>query len=124
MIAVLVTSTEPPVTIPVGPTLAIPDALLLHVPPAVISLKDVVKPAHTVSVPNMAVGNGLTVTTCVSAQLPIVYEIVVVPADRPVTLPSASTVPTKVFTLVHIPPPVASVKVVVNRSHTDVDPVI
>ena len=60
---VLVTNTDPPVTRPlVELIVAVPVALLTHVPPAGISLNDVVKPAHTVSEPVMVPGNELTVT--------------------------------------------------------------
>jgi hypothetical protein len=68
MVAVLVVATVPPVTIPVvKPTVAMPVALLLHVPPPA-SDKVIVKPEQTVSVPSMAVGNGYTVTTAVIIQ--------------------------------------------------------
>jgi hypothetical protein len=68
IVAVLVVATIPPVTTPVvKPTVAIPVALLLHVPPPA-SLNVVVNPEHTVSVPSIAVGNGFTVTTAVMIQ--------------------------------------------------------
>ena len=68
IVAVLVVATVPPVTTPVvDPTLAIPGALLLHVPPPA-SLNVVVKPEQTVKLPNIAVGNGLTVTSAVMIQ--------------------------------------------------------
>ena len=68
MVAVVVTPTEPPVTIPEDPTLAIPEELLLHVPPAAASDNEVVNPEHTLNVPSIAVGNGFTVTTVVIMQ--------------------------------------------------------
>ena len=69
MVAVLVVSTGPPVTIPDDePTVAIPVALLLQVPPAGASVNVVVNPAHTTSVPAMVPGNALTVTTVVMIQ--------------------------------------------------------
>ena len=49
-------------------TEAIPDALLLHVPPLVASLKPVVNPWHTVKVPRIGVGKAFTVTTAVMMQ--------------------------------------------------------
>ena len=68
IVAVLVVATVPPVTTPVvDPTLAIPVALLLPVPPPA-SLNVVVKPEQTVKLPNIAVGNGLTVTSAVMIQ--------------------------------------------------------
>ena len=49
-----------PVTMPVGPTAAVKGALLLQVPPATASLREVVKPIQAVAVPNIAVGVALT----------------------------------------------------------------
>ena len=40
---------------------------LLHVPPAVALLSVVVEPTHTLVVPVMAAGSGLTVTVAVTA---------------------------------------------------------
>ena len=69
IVSVLVIETGPPVTIPVvDPTVAIPVAPLVHVPPRGVSLNVVVKPAHTVSVPEIAPGKELTVTIAVAIQ--------------------------------------------------------
>ena len=68
IVAVLAVPTDPPVTIPVEPILDIPGALLLHIPPPVASVSEVVKPEHTEVVPNMPVGNGFTVTMVVMLQ--------------------------------------------------------
>jgi protein-L-isoaspartate O-methyltransferase len=58
-----------PVTIPVeGNTVAIHGAAELHVPPAVASLKVVVKPGQTCAVPVIATGVGYTVTAMLSEQ--------------------------------------------------------
>ena len=55
-----------PVTVPVvDPIEAIPVAEELHVPPTGESLRFVVAPGHTVAVPEMVPGKGLTVTTVV-----------------------------------------------------------
>ena len=55
-----------PVTTPVPvTTLAVPGAEELQVPPVTASLNEVVKPTHTLGVPRIAVGDGLTVTTAV-----------------------------------------------------------
>ncbi len=52
-----------PVTIPLDdPTVAIEGLLLLQVPPGVTSAKVVVEPTQIVSVPVMALGDGVTVT--------------------------------------------------------------
>jgi hypothetical protein len=63
---------DTPVTIPVeDPTVATEALLLLHVPPVVASLSDIVRPAPTVLPPLIAAGAGLMVTTRVEEQLPI-----------------------------------------------------
>ena len=55
-----------PVTTPVpAPTVQIVLSLLLHVPPDVASLSDIVNPEHTVVAPEMGDGNALTVTVAV-----------------------------------------------------------
>jgi hypothetical protein len=51
------------------PTVAIGVAPLLHVPPVVASLKVVVKPTHTLAVPETGNGVTLTVKTVVVIQL-------------------------------------------------------
>ena len=56
---------ETPVTIPPASMVATPVVPLLQVPPGVISPRLVVEPAHTVVVPVIAAGNGLTVTVIV-----------------------------------------------------------
>lgn len=54
---------ETPVTTPVPePTVAIPVAEELHVPPDVPSLSVVVEPAHIAALPVMDAGNAFTVT--------------------------------------------------------------
>ena len=83
---------------------------LVHTPPAVASVSVVVKPLHTDKLPKIAVGCVFTVTTVVTAQVPIVYDIVDVPTFPPVTTPPLVIVATVVVTLLHVPPPVASVK--------------
>ena len=58
-----------PVTTPVAaPTVATPGLLLLHGPAVVASLSVVVAPWHIVGVPNMAEGNGVTVTVANAVQ--------------------------------------------------------
>ena len=68
MVVVLTVLTPPPVTVvgdPVEPILATLVLLLLHVPPEVASLREVVKLPHTEKVPVIAAGNGFTVTAVV-----------------------------------------------------------
>ena len=61
--AVVVTATEPPVTVPFVPlTAATPALLLLHVPPAGVEFNIVLDPEHTLKVPVIVVGLALTVT--------------------------------------------------------------
>ncbi len=59
-----------PVTIPVLPTVAIDPSLLLHVPPVVEQLKDVVDAVHTLVVPVMDAGAAPTVAITVVLQPP------------------------------------------------------
>ena len=47
-------------------TVAIAVLLLLHTPPEVASDNEVVLPMHNVSLPKIAVGNGVTVSTAVA----------------------------------------------------------
>ena len=67
-----------PLTSPLLFTVAAAVLVLLHMPPVVPSLNDVVEPTHTVAVPLIvpATGNGLTVTTCVAATVPQVLVTV------------------------------------------------
>ena len=106
-----------PVTMPVFDIVPIVVFTLLHVPPPVASLSDVVNPTHTDSMPEMAAGWVSTVTMVVTAQLPIAYDIIVVPAPMPVTTPVVDTVPVAVVALDHKPPDVASVSGSVNVWH-------
>ena len=57
-----------PVTTPVPEIVALEGLLLLHVPPEVASASVVVKPSHTLAVPVIAAGNGLTVIGKVALQ--------------------------------------------------------
>jgi len=52
---------DTPVTTPPTVIVAIAGDALLHVPPAVALLNGVVEPTHTLVVPVMAAGSGLTV---------------------------------------------------------------
>ena len=71
MVAVLVTATVWPVTMPVlEPTVATAVLLLVQVPPPVRSLKLVVDPEQTILVPDIATGKGSTVTMAFAAQMP------------------------------------------------------
>ena len=116
-----------PVTTPEDePTVAVEVLLLLQEPPETDSIKVVVRPAHTVVVPVIAAGTAFTVIAVVRVQPePIEYEIVAVPVPIPVTTPVPEPmVPTAVLLLVHVPPAVASLKVVVSPTHAVVVPVM
>jgi hypothetical protein len=97
---------------------------VLQVPPAAASVSDVVDPAHTVAVPVIvpAFGNGSTVTVAVAAAVPqplvTVYDIVVVPPERPLTTPNVLTVPTAMFVELHTPPVIPSARPIVVPAHT------
>ena len=56
---------DTPETTPAELTEAVSVLLLLHEPPVVPSLKEVVKPTHTLVVPPIAAGNGLTINVAV-----------------------------------------------------------
>ena len=112
-----VPAVPPPVTTPAVEMVATPVAELLHIPPATPSESVMVNVWQTGALPTIADGCGLTVTTAVLLQPPaMVYVIVAVPADTPVTSPVADTVAVPV--LLHVPLPVASVSAVVDPAHT------
>ena len=101
--------------------------------PLVASLNESVPPAaHTLPLPATiaaTVGTALTVIDFVAAFIqpltPVtVYEIVVVPADAPETVPSVPTVAIAPLALDHTPPVVASVNGVDALAHTLLAPVI
>jgi hypothetical protein len=121
-----------PATIPVTSPVPIPivacDVLLLvQVPPDVGSDNAVVEPAHTLVIPAMAPGKGLTVTTDeVTQPVGAVYVMFVVPALTPVTTPLPMPMVAKPGALlVQVPPERASVKVVVApEAHTESVPLM
>jgi hypothetical protein len=96
--------------------------LLLHAPPTVPSVKEVVAPIHTLTAPAgvMAPGFGLTVNTDVVWQpAPMEYVTNEVPADTPPAIPDeVPMVATATLELVHVPPPEASVKEVFDPMQT------
>lgn len=117
-----------PVTPPEAVTVPRAELLLLQVPPAAVS--DNVIEAATQTVPGPVItpafGSGFTVNGVVTRQ-PVgkVYVIVAVPTAMPVTTPEdvpIAAVP--VALLLHVPPPEASVSVVVKVRQTCVVPPI
>ena len=113
-----------PSTRPVDPTVATDGVPLLQLPPAVASVSVVLAPAHNTPVPETvpALGAVLTDTTRVAAAVPqlfvTVYDIVVVPAATPDTIPDVPTVALAVLVLLHVPPAAASVSVTLLPIHT------
>lgn len=96
---------------------------LLHTPPVTGSARVVVDPSHTAPAPVIvpACGSGFTVTAIEAYALPqtllTVYEISVVPALAPPTVPP-DTVAINGSRLLHVPPGAGSVKTIVDVSHT------
>jgi hypothetical protein len=121
---------EMPVTTPdINPTWAFEVSELDHVPPVSVSDNEVVCPTHTVLIPSIGVGSGLTVTTVVRKQpVASVYVTITVPGLVPVT---PTDVPVGVIVAVpvpgvmlHVPPGVVVLSVVVRPLHTAMIPVI
>ena len=116
---------DAPVTMPVPtPTVATNVFALLQVP-LPPSLRVVVPPLHKLSVPEIADGRALTVTPIVLTHpLGAVYDIVAVPTRLPVTIPLVPTLAVPASLLIHVPPGVASARLVVEARHRLVIPVI
>jgi len=116
--------TPPPVTTPPPVMVATVMVPLVHTPPLVPSDNVIENVWQIGALSVIATGCVFTVTVFVTKQLPITYDIVAVPTELPVTVPSVPTVATPVFELLHTPPPVASVSAVVDPWHTLAVPVI
>jgi hypothetical protein len=98
---------------------------LLHDPPVVASINVVDAPEQIVKVPDIIPGNGFTVTVELVLQPPEVKVIEVVPPlPTPVTAPELFTVAAVVLLLLHVPGPVASLRLVIDPEHTLNVPVI
>jgi hypothetical protein len=112
------------VTTPVALTVAIEALLVPHTPPAMVSVKDCVAPAHMVVVPMISPGSGsvFTLNGNVATAVPqaplTVYVIVAAPVAMPLTTPAASTVAIAVLLLLQVPPLTASVRVPTPPRHT------
>ena len=97
-----------PVTMPVeDPTTATAVLELLHVPPEVALLSDVLAPIQADRVPIMGAGNGAMVMTAVAKQPAGVVKVIVAdPADTPVMIPvEEPIVAIAVLLLDHVPAP-------------------
>ncbi len=106
--------------------MAIPEVLLLQVPPLVVVLNIVDEPAQTAPIPVIAAGDGITVITFVTMQpVPSEYVIVTVPAATPVTSPLVLlTVARAVLLLLHKPPVGLEASVIIAPVQTVPAPVI
>ncbi len=109
-----------PDTRPVLPTVAIPILPLIQLPPVIALVRVVEDPMHNSELPTIVPISMLsdTVTTIDPVAEPqiseLLYEIKAVPAPVPVTMPEAFTVATEVLLLVHVPPELLEVNVVVD----------
>jgi len=104
-----------PVTVPeLLPIVAIDVLLLVHVPPLGLPVRVLVEPSHTVLLLEIT-GSALMVAVDVTLQPPLnVYEMIVVPAVAAVTTPDElPTEATPGVPLVHVPPLVALLSVIV-----------
>jgi hypothetical protein len=118
---------EMPETMPdEEPTVAIAVLPELHVPEPVASVKVVVRPEHTLVLPDIPVELLLTVTNLVAIHPVLsVYVIIVVPGVRAVTIPEYKlTMATEELLLFHVPSCAASLNAVVVPAHKPVVPVI
>ena len=119
--------TVPPAVIPVvKPTVATLVALLLHVPPVVPSVSVIVEPEQTAVIPEMGKGEAFMVTAMLLVHpARAEYVIVSAPGVTPVIVPApGKTVAIPVLLLLHVPPVVASIKIVVAPVQAVVAPVI
>ena len=94
------------------PIVATAVLLLLQCPPVVTSLNAAVRPAQSTSGPVIFAGTGFTVTSVVFRH-PVASEYVItaVPLPTPATIPEIEPIlATAVLVLVHIPPPIASLR--------------
>ena len=121
---------EVPAPIPVATPVvdwivALETSLLTQVPPVVADNNVEVLPTHNASKPVMVAGKGVTVTTDILKQAPIVYLIVLVPPLSPFTNPVPEfMVAIEVLVLLHTPPEVAELSEVVFPAHIIPVPVI
>jgi hypothetical protein len=114
-----------PVTKPEPETVATAALLLLQVPPVVALLNVDPWPTQTSASPVLAASPAFTVTSAVAEQLPSVYTILVEPVLIAVTTPvEASTDAIEPSPLLHAPPVVDELSVVVLPLQSVSDPVI
>jgi hypothetical protein len=88
-------------------------------------LSVVAEPTHTLKIPVMSDGKGFTVKASIEGlHDAVVYDIVVVPAATPVSIPAVSTVAIAGSPLVHTPPGTAFPSAKVLLSQITAGPVI
>jgi len=101
------------------------ELLLDQNPPLLASVSVADNPTHNVPAPDIAAGLGLTVIIAVWVH-PVEFNVNVttaVPAEMPVRIPEVEPiVATAVLLLVHVPAPVASVRVALLPTHIVVEP--
>jgi hypothetical protein len=116
-----------PVTAPPR-TVAVPVAPLVHVPPVTDGVRTVTALAQTMVVPEIVPANGSVLTLIVTGAtaepqlLLTLYDKVAVPSATPDTTPP-ETVAVPVLPLVHVPPVILGIRVVVAPAQTVVVPV-
>lgn len=116
---------EIPETDPVASTVAIAGLIELHEPPG-RSYNSVVALTHTLAKPDIATGNGLTVTALVAVH-PVfsVYDTTTTPAESPVSRPERGAIPMYPATAVlQVPPRLASVRILFSPTQIPALPVI
>jgi len=110
------------------PTEATPGLALDHMPPTTVSLNGMHAPTHTLDRPRIGPGEGLTFTVVVTKQPVGSWYLITV--DKPLVIPVTVVeelgpgvqVAATGLLLLHIPPGVASFKIIVASTHTAVGP--
>ena len=116
--------TMPPIGMPLTvPPITVACALLaLQVPPFVLSVNIIEDPTHTLDGPVMlsTICSVSTLTIFIAVSVPhklvTAYIIVSIPAEIPVTTPPTTIA--RALLLVHVPPVVVSVNVMIEATHT------
>jgi hypothetical protein len=115
-----------PVTTPELLTVATLGVAVDQLPPPVALLRVVVIAVDRVVLPVIAltIGAAFTVNIAVTVLPLTVYDIVVVPATKPATIPVLPTVATVMLLLLQLPPDAVLLTVVLEPTHTLSVPVI
>ena len=114
-----------PVTTPLAAIVAMAVVPLVQVPPAGVPVRAVDDPSHTVSVPSIGLGSGVTVTTVVLLQPePSAYVTEAVPAVIPVATPVVALIDMLPLGVLHVPPAGVALSVVLLPIQTVSVPLI